>query len=394
MITDIGARGRGRCPAAASASRSPNDRYGRRQLALPSLALLLVAVTWGATFSVVEGATSTLPVADLVAWRFGLASAILLVIRRSTPTLPTLLRRRAIILGGLLGTGFLLQVWGLTYTDSVMSGFLVGTLVIIAPITGWLLFGDRPGLAVCCAVTLASAGLAMLSLRGNGFGFGEGITLAAATVWALHLVLLARWARPEHALQLARIQTCTVAVLALSTVAVGGWLTGGPAWPTIPQDTETWLSVVFLAVLATAAAMILLCWAQSRLTATRAAVILTLEPAVAGLTGALLGGEFGGRTIAGGALLIGAMVLVELGSGGRPGSGRPMVLYRVARTTSWRRPARSRARHRATSTRPSWPGFAGQHPDSSTEADAHRPAPAIGRSPDSSFPTADRRRPH
>ena len=137
---------------------------------------------------------------------------------------------------------------------------------------------------------------------------------AAAGVWALHLVLLARWSKPEHALQLARIQTATVAVLALVTVGIGGWLTGGSVLPRIPPESETWLSVVFLAVLATAAAMILLSWAQSRLTATRAAVILTLEPAAAGITGALLGSEFGGRTIAGGALLLAAMVMVELGS--------------------------------------------------------------------------------
>ena len=116
---------------------------------------------------------------------------------------------------------------------------------------------------------------------------------------------------------MARIQTCTVAVLALLTVAICGLLTGGATLPTIPRSTETWFSVVFLAVLATAAAMLLLSWAQSRLTATRAAIILTLEPAVAGVTGALLGDEFGVRTIAGGALLLGAMLLVEVGSGRR-----------------------------------------------------------------------------
>jgi drug/metabolite transporter (DMT)-like permease len=212
----------------------------------------------------------------------------------------------------------------------------VGTLVIIAPITSWLLFGDRPGRASWCAVAVASTGLALLSLRGNGFGPGEAITLAAAAVWALHLVLLARWARPEHTLQLARIQTGTVAVLALVTVAVGGSLTGGSVLPAIPQNSETWLTVVFLAVLATAVAMILLSWAQSRLTATRAAVILTLEPAAAGITGALLGSEFGGRTIAGGALLVLAMLLVEVGSARRFGS--QSARHRARPTTRLPRP--------------------------------------------------------
>jgi drug/metabolite transporter (DMT)-like permease len=318
MITDTTTRGRVRRPGPAG--RDKTHISLRRLPALPSLALLLVAVIWGVSFSVVDETTTALPAADLVAWRFGLAAVILLVIRRAAPALPSVLRGRAIILGGLLGAGFLLQTWALSYTDAVMSGFLVGTLVIIAPITSWLLFGDRPGWPSWCAVAVASIGLALLSLRGNGFGPGEAITLAAAAVWALHLVLLARWARAEHALQLARIQTSTVAVLALCTVAVSGWVTGGSTLPAIPQDGETWLSVVFLAVLATAAAMILLSWAQSRLTATRAAVILTLEPAAAGITGAMLGSEFGGRTIAGGVLLLAAMLLVEVGSMRRSGS--------------------------------------------------------------------------
>jgi drug/metabolite transporter (DMT)-like permease len=313
MITEVGDRGREYRPMTAGSSVPPLEPAGRAT-ALPSLALLLVAVTWGVAFSVVDEATATLPAADLVAWRFGLGAGILLLIRRSAPALPTPLRRRAVALGGLLGAGFLLQTWALSYTDAVLAGFLVGTLVIIAPITSWLLFGDRIGPMVCCSVALASIGLALLSLRGNGFGPGEAITLTAAGVWALHLVLLARWARPEHALQLARIQTSTVAALALLTVAVLGWVTGGPVLPAVPASAETWLSVAFLAVLATAAAMIALSWAQSRLSATRAAVILTLEPAAAGVTGALLGSEFGGRTIAGGVLLVLAMLLVEMGS--------------------------------------------------------------------------------
>ena len=93
------------------------------------------------------------------------------------------------------------------------------------------------------------------------------------------------------------------------------------------------------ALLATAGAMVLLSWGQARMSATRAAVILTLEPAIAALTAAALGGEslggdslggeFGLRTVVGGLLLLGAMFLVELGgrrdrrTGGRRRTARP-----------------------------------------------------------------------
>jgi drug/metabolite transporter (DMT)-like permease len=273
-------------------------------------------MVWGVTFSVVDSAVpgtagGAMPPADLVAWRFGLGACALLILRRRR--LPSALRRRGVVLGAALGSGFLLQTWAMTYTDATMSAFLTGMLVVIAPAAGWLLFRDRPLPMTWPAVAVAAVGLATLSLRGAGFGAGELLTLAAAGCWAVHLVLLARWAEPQFAIELAGVQTGTVCVLALVVVAIGGVVGGSSPIPELPADGATWLSVLFLALLATAGAMVLLSWGQARMSATRAAVILTLEPAIAAVTAAALGGEFGPRTVVGGLLLLGAMFLVELG---------------------------------------------------------------------------------
>lgn len=288
-------------------------------LALPVLAMVLVAVTWGITFSVVDIAAERMSPADLVAWRFGAATVALLLVRRRGPAMGSALRVRGIAMGGLLGLGFLLQTWALTDTDAMMAGFLIGTLVVIAPAIGWVLFRVRPALCTWIGVAAATVGLALLSLRGGGFGRGEALTLLAAVVWALHLVLLARWGRPAHALGLARTQTATVAAMALLTVALGGAATGGPLLPAAPADAGTLVGVVFLALPATAAAMIALNWAQPRMSAARAAVILTLEPAAAAGTAVVLGAELGARTVLGGVLLVGAMLIVEVGGTGSPG---------------------------------------------------------------------------
>lgn len=280
---------------------------------LPVLAMIAVAVTWGVTFSVVDVAADSMPPADLVAWRFGVATVALLLIRRRAPRMPSALRFRGIVLGGLLGLGFLLQTWAMTDTDAMMAGFLIGTLVVIAPAIGWALFRVRPALSTWIGVAVATVGLALLSLRGGGFGRGEALTLLAAVVWALHLVLLARWGRPAHALELARTQTASVAVMALLTVLVGGVVTGGPLLPAAPADAGSLAGVLFLALPATAVAMVALSWAQPRMSAARAAVILTLEPAAAAGTAVVLGAELGVRTVLGGALLVGAMLIVEVG---------------------------------------------------------------------------------
>jgi drug/metabolite transporter (DMT)-like permease len=288
--------------------------------AVPTAALVTVAVVWGVSFSVVDGAVDQLPAADLVAWRFGLATAVLALFARTTPALPVGLRARSVALGALLGAGFLLQTWAITDTDALMSGFLTGTLVVLAPLIGLIVFRDRLNPLTWFAVAIATVGVALLCLRWTGFGPGEALTLLAALAWALHLVLLSRWARADQAVAIARVQTGTVAVMALAAVGARGLVTGRSALPALPHSNETWLAVAFLAVVATAGAMLLITWAQARVSAVRAAIVLTLEPAAAAVTAALLGSELGVRTVLGGVLLLGAMLLIEIGN--QRGRGR------------------------------------------------------------------------
>ncbi len=308
------------------------SRFSDRPSAvLPTVALVAVAVTWGISFSVVDGTADALPSADLVAWRFGGATVLLVLAARTAPPLPAHLWARSVVLGGLLGAGFLLQTWAMTDTDAMMSGFLTGTLVILAPLINWALFKDRPGRTTWMAVGVAAGGLAVLSLRGTGLGRGEVVTLLAAALWALHLVLLSRWARAEHAAAIALVQAGTVTFLALAAVALRGAVTGGPLLPALPRSGGMWVSIAFLAVVATAGAMVLLTWAQARVSAVRAAILLTLEPAAAAVTAGVLGGEVGARTIVGGALLVGAMLMVEIGNHRRPWSSTRRLRARLRR---------------------------------------------------------------
>ena len=140
---------------------------------LPPAALALVAVIWGVTFTVADGAAAVLPPADLVAWRFGLGSVLLTMVTRSGPPMPARMRKRGFVLGGLLGSGFLLQSWALTYTNALTSGFLTSLLVVIAPIAGWLIFRERLGRTTCAGVALAATGVMVLSLHRTGLGPGE-----------------------------------------------------------------------------------------------------------------------------------------------------------------------------------------------------------------------------
>ena len=279
---------------------------------LPTAAIVAVAVVWGITFTVVDHATQVLPAGDLVLWRFGLASLVLAVVGRRAARVPDLLRARSAVLGVLLGSGFLLQAWALTYTDALMSGFLTGLLVVVAPVAAWLMFSERLGAGTWTGVALAGAGIAVLGFHASGLGRGELLTLASAVVWGVHLVLMSRWSQAEHAWGMARIQTGAVAVLAGLVLLVRSAVSGTSPLPVLPTGVQAWGAVGFLAVVATAAAMVLLGWGQARVAAARAAVILTLEPAVSGLTATVTGSALTGRVVLGAVLLVGAMTVVEL----------------------------------------------------------------------------------
>ena len=67
------------------------------------------------------------------------------------------------------------------------------------------------------------------------------------------------------------------------------------------------------ALLGTAAGFFLQTWSQARMPATRAAVVLTMEPVFAGVTGVLAGETLAVRGWIGAAMVLAAMYAVELG---------------------------------------------------------------------------------
>ena len=81
----------------------------------------------------------------------------------------------------------------------------------------------------------------------------------------------------------------------------------------LPHDPGAWASVGYMALMAGAVALWAQTWAQSHLPATRAAIVMTLEPVFAAGFAVGLGGEsLSLRMLAGGAMILVAMYTVEL----------------------------------------------------------------------------------
>jgi len=289
---------------------SQDTRRGRALPAGPTLAalgLLGVTAAWGSTFFLLKDVVGRVPVSDFLAVRFALAAvAVWLLAPRSVSRLTALDRRNGVLLGVVYGGGQLLQTIGLQSTSASVSGFVTGMYVVFTPLLGALLLRARIGRTVWVAVALATAGLAVLSLQGFAVGTGEALTLASAVLYAAHIVGLGVWSTARSALGLTVVQLLTIAVVCGAGAAPGGVV--------LPQTAGDWGALVYMALVAGALALVVQTWAQAHLAATRAAIIMTMEPVWAGLFAVALGGErLGPRVVLGGGLVLAAMYLVELG---------------------------------------------------------------------------------
>lgn len=274
---------------------------------LATLGLLAVTAAWGSTFFLIKDLLDRIPVADFLAVRFTIAAlALWLIAPKAVAQLSALARRRAVLLGLVYGAGQLLQTAGLGHTSASVSGFVTGMYVVMTPLFAAAMVRARVGASAWAAVVLATGGLALLSLQGFAMGLGESLTLASAALYALHIVALGAWSTPRDALGLSIVQLTVISV-----VCWAGALPGGVELPTTGSD---WLATLYMALVAGAFALVVQTWAQAHMSATRAAIVMTMEPVFAAAFAVGWGGEdLSARMVGGGALVLAAMYLAELG---------------------------------------------------------------------------------
>jgi len=238
---------------------------------IASVAFVGVTAVWGYTFLVVQDAIAHIAVMDFLAWRFIVASIVMIALR------PTCLRNvtrlellRGIGLGTVLGLGYIVQTYGLRYTSAATSGFITGMFVVLAPVMSWILLRRKTNRNTWMIVALATVGLALLSFNGWSIGIGELLTLVCAVFFAVHIVGLGEWSSEYKPYSLALLQIATVAVISLIAATHKGI--------TVPSDPGVWKAVMITGILATAVAFFVQTWVQSLISPTRAAVIMTMEP--------------------------------------------------------------------------------------------------------------------
>lgn len=296
---------------------------------------LLTAGVWGASFAGMKYALQAgLSVGAMLTFRFALGGLCLGVLVR---VLRVEFRRRAVAdgvwLGLLLTAIFWLQAGGLVTPSTTKSSFITGLYVLFTPMAS-MLMGHRLRLSHGLGALVAMGGLFLLvhtpGVPFGGWTLGDSLTLANAVGCGFHIALTGIFARRSDSWVLAFVQVAVIAaasfVITLLLPAPHGFQGAGR----ILARPGVQLSLVYLGVVATSLAFYLMSSLQKHLGNTEAAILYMLEPvftALLAMTGWIPGirDRLSPVQLAGGGIILGAMLLAELGPGwlARFGDARP-----------------------------------------------------------------------
>ncbi|GAB1821810.1 DMT family transporter [Herbidospora sp. RD11066] len=271
------------------------------------LALVSVTAIWGSTFPLTKDLVARLPIADLYAARFLIAVLVLIAIRpRALANLTPRLWGTGALLGVVYGIALTLQTIGLAELPSSVSGFVTGSYLVMTPLIALVWLKTRVSRSTWAAVGLATVGTASFSLLSGPASApvqAVALTAVSAALYAVHLVALGKWSRPEDAYGLSVVQILTLAVV--MTVAAA------PDGITLPQSAGDWTGVVYLATIAGAGTFLAQTWAQAHVPPTAAAVVIAVEPVWATAFAAVLYGEpLTWTVLVGGGCMLAAMGIV------------------------------------------------------------------------------------
>lgn len=255
----------------------PNATTGR-------LALLAASLIWGSSFIIMKDAVDGVPVFLLLALRFSIAFLLLGII-----ILPRLLKadRRLLLCGLLCGVllfgAYTTQTFGLAGTTPGKNAFLTAVYCVLVPFVTWIFFRTRPTGWNWLAAGMCMIGIGLVSLTGElTISAGDGLTLVGGVFYALHIIALSRSTQHCDPTALTTVQFGVTAALS--------WLLHllterGAAFPA----PSVWPQLLYLALFATAATLLLQSVGQKLTPPSQSAILLSLESVFGVLFSVLMG---------------------------------------------------------------------------------------------------------
>ena len=269
-------------------------------------ALLAVSAAWGLSFVVMKDPIAKQSVNSFLFTRFLLAVIAMVALQPSVlKKMSSEILIKGFIAGLLLGSGFILQTLGLARAGAAITGFITGLYVVATPLIASIVLKIKVSRFTWGCVLLATAGLALLSLNGWSIGTGEILVLLCAIAFGAHIVTLGQWSNGLDAYAMTVVQLATCALLT-------GAISFGQGYEA-PANLSGWLVIFYTAVVCTAVAFVIQTWSQAHISATKVAVIMTMEVVFAALFAVIFGGEtLTVKVLIGGAMVLAAMFMIVL----------------------------------------------------------------------------------
>ena len=279
-----------------------------RKIVLANLGMILVTMIWGITFVMVKDALNDAPPFIFLALRKGLAFvAGVIYLNKNIKKITTLE-----IIGGLacalvLYAGYSFQNFGLILTTPSKSAFITSVSVILVPVLLLLLGLQKVALKIWLIIGAALIGLyILLNPMGGEGNFGDILTLGCALSFAIHIIFQDIYLKKK--VDVVRFFVIQVMFVFLIS-AVSGFAFESS---NIILSERLFVAIAVTGILGTFVAIIIMLWAQTILSATQTAILLSLEPVFAALFSVFYAGEILGLS----GWIGGAIIVVSVASSG------------------------------------------------------------------------------
>jgi drug/metabolite transporter (DMT)-like permease len=249
------------------------------------LLMVVMVAIWGFNFPVVKYATRIVPPLAFNAVRISLAAIVLLAFAAFTVRARPSRREVLLLLAlGVLGNG----IYQMVFVDSVVNTDVGPAALLLASSPAFIALLSRAAglgeISSRCAlgIALSLAGVALIALTsrtaidGTSSLGGNLLAVLAAVIWAVYVVLQAKYAN--------KADDTAIAALTLTGGALVLLIFGFPSmlatdWTTLP--TDVWLAILYGGVISLALASVFWYRGIRILGAARTGIYLHLEPVFA-----------------------------------------------------------------------------------------------------------------
>lgn len=261
---------------------------------LARLALLVTAVVWGSSLTVVSAIKDAFTPNMLLALRFSLACVLLALI--FAPHLKKIDKDyvlSGLIIGFFLFVAYSSQTIGVTSANGApgRSGFISASYCVIVPFLTWLFMGEAPDryniiAAILCILGLFFVFYPELAKSANvSLSRGDLYALMSGLLFALHIVAVAKWGAGKDPFLITILQFATAAVLSL----IVSLIFEKPSFHTVSGPAL--FALGYLAIMCTALALLFQTIGQRYTPSSTAALILGTESVFSIIFAVIFAGE-------------------------------------------------------------------------------------------------------